>query len=246
MKIQKKIFSEDLKSIIDGCKNFVIQNFNLKPVNNVNLLAEKIIATKDIDGAIVECGVYKGNTLFPVAELCRRLKINKHIYGYDTFAGFPDNKIDYRDHPSMFKTLFQQKKINQEYYNKAASRTNNFNDTAHLQTEYFLDVQEVFNNAKNYPQVKLIIGKFIDTLPNHQESIIILYIDCDLYQGYKDCLNLLYEKIIKNGVIIFDEYYSLKYPGARIAVDEFFIDKKGHFEVYRTEDDFERWCFIKE
>ena len=40
-----------------------------------------------------------------------------------------------------------------------------------------------------------------------------------------DVLNQLFNKVIKGGVIIFDEYYSLKYPGALMAVHDFFIDK---------------------
>ena len=63
--------------------------------------------------------------------------------------------------------------------------------------------------------------------------------------SYKECLNLLYDKVISGGSIIFDEYYSHKYPGARIAIDEFFKGKTGHFEKYITPEGFERWCFVK-
>jgi hypothetical protein len=55
----------------------------------------------------------------------------------------------------------------------------------------------------------------------------------------------LYNKVTIGGSIIFDEYYSHKYPGAKIAVDEFFEDKKGSFEKYTTPEGFERWCFVK-
>ena len=58
-------------------------------------------------------------------------------------------------------------------------------------------------------------------------------------------LNLLYKNVIKGGCVIFDEYYSYKYPGAKIAVDEFFVGKQGYFEKYVTSEGFERWCFIK-
>ena len=56
----------------------------------------------------------------------------------------------------------------------------------------------------------------------------------------------LYKNIVSGGSVIFDEYYSHKYPGARIAVNEFFENKKGYFEKYITPEGFERWCFIKE
>ena len=82
--------------------------------------------------------------------------------------------------------------------------------------------------------------------PLINNKIAILHIDSDLYESYLTCLNNLYENIIDGGIIIFDEYYSHKYPGARVAVNEFFEDKKGYFEKYITQDGFERWCFTKE
>ena len=81
---------------------------------------------------------------------------------------------------------------------------------------------------------------------NFKEKIDILHLDCDLYQSYLDSLNGIYKNINNGGVVIFDEYYSLKYPGARIAVDEFFSNHKSDcFEKYITEDSFERWCVVK-
>ena len=49
-----------------------------------------INATKDIDGCIVECGVGRGFSLvnFSLANSIRN--INKNIYGYDSFEGFPE------------------------------------------------------------------------------------------------------------------------------------------------------------
>ena len=88
-------------------------------------------------------------------------------------------------------------------------------------------------------------GKFKDKLINFNKKINILHIDCDLYDSYLECLNNLYKNLVGGGVVIFDEYYSHKYPGARLAVNEFFLDKKGFFEKYITPDGFERWCFVK-
>ena len=98
----------------------------------------------------------------------------------------------------------------------------------------------------------LIKGKFENVLSSLSKALEIddklniLYIDCDLYESYLECLNNLYDNVVDGGSIIFDEYYSHKYPGARIAVNEFFENKKGYFEKYKTPEGFERWCFVKE
>jgi hypothetical protein len=49
------------------------------------------------------------------------------------------------------------------------------------------------------------------------------------------------------GYLFLDEYYSLKFPGARIAIDEFFSDKKEEVKMYPCKDmEFERWYICKE
>ncbi len=51
------------------------------------------------------------------------------------------------------------------------------------------------------------------------------HIDLDLYQSVSDCLRFVYPRLSSGGVIIFDDYGFASCPGARRAVDEFFIDK---------------------
>jgi hypothetical protein len=63
-----------------------------------------------------------------------------------------------------------------------------------------------------------------------------------------EALNYGWDKLMPGGIIFLDEYYSLKFPGARIAVNEFFADK-GNFELIdvadKKIDDFERWIVRK-
>ena len=70
----------------------------------------------------------------------------------------------------------------------------------------------------------VIPGFFGNTLPKSPVKLIsLLILDCDLYESYRTCLEYLYPKVQEDGWIILDEYFSPKYPGARIAVDEFFL-----------------------
>ena len=67
-------------------------------------------------------------------------------------------------------------------------------------------------------------------------------IDCDLYDGYKIILPYVYKFLSRNGYIFLDEYYSLKFPGAKIATDDFckkfkikpkkHLTRLGEFERY--------------
>ena len=84
---------------------------------------------------------------------------------------------------------------------------------------------------------------------NYQEkigSIFSVLIDCDLYQSHLDVLNFVWPKLNRGGYIYFDEYYSLKFAGARIAIDEFFKNKKEKpKKEINYNSEFERWGITK-
>ena len=62
---------------------------------------------KDIEGDIVECGVYNGNTLSYIGKNCEEINLKRKIWGYDTFDGFV--KDSYSQHDREFKTNKQIK-----------------------------------------------------------------------------------------------------------------------------------------
>ena len=73
------------------------------------------------------------------------------------------------------------------------------------------------------------------------------FLGCDLHDSYTTSLNFLWPQIVKGGVLYADEYYSLKFPGARVAVDNFMEDKNFNKIMYSGDlnDEFERNLFIK-
>ena len=81
--------------------------------------------------------------------------------------------------------------------------------------------------------VALVKGWFSDTLPNYDgANIALLHIDADLYDSYKSVLDNLWAKVAVGGIVVFDEYHSDGWPGARKAVDEFFDTRPGSMELY--------------
>ena len=81
-------------------------------------------------------------------------------------------------------------------------------------------------------QVHLHKGYFEESLPliNKDLKISLLNLDVDLYSSYKTCLEELFDKVIKGGIICFDEYQSDKWIGAKKAIDEFARYK--NIEIY--------------
>mgnify|MGYP003656484719 FL=1 len=248
METRHKEFRQEHLHECDIIKYQAQKQFNLTPVNNIYLILQKLKELNSVEGHYVECGTYKGNTLLPAALYSKHTGFfkDKKIIGIDTFEGFPPSTEHHEyDLPSYFTTLYNNNLISENHYNKAIKRTNNLLDLSHLENEYFLDVEEVFNNSSKFPNVSLLKGSFEEVTPNFNDKIAILHLDGDLYESYLTCLHNLYDNVITGGAVIFDEYYSHKYPGARVAVNEFFANKTGYFEKYLTSEGHERWCFIK-
>ena len=80
----------------------------------------------------------------------------------------------------------------------------------------------------------------------HKDDIFAVLMDCDLYASHMITLDFVWPKLNNGGFIYFDEYYSLKFPGARIATDEFFMDKIEKPKMFnKIKGDFERWGITK-
>ena len=88
-----------------------------------------------------------------------------------------------------------------------------------------------FASNKDY-LIKFIKGNVSQTLDNKSnipDQISLLRIDTDLYNSTKKSLNILYPKVVINGLIIIDDYGHWK--GCREAVDEYLKDKNYHISI---------------
>lgn len=162
--------------------------------------------TKDLKGDVVELGVGSGRSLIYAATWLKNAGSTKHYYGYDTFSGFPSVREE--DKVGLSVDRLQRVKVGvYGIYDRAR--------------------MEKWIRRLGLDNVKLVEGDFTKTLQQVKpERVSFLYIDCDLYDGYKAGLEELYDRMAPGGIILFDEYERIdEWPGARKAVDEFFADK---------------------
>ena len=59
----------------------------------------------------------------------------------------------------------------------------------------------------------------------NSDAIAVAHIDLDLYDAILESCKFIYPRMVKGGVMVFDDYGFPSCPGARIAVDEFFLEK---------------------
>jgi len=240
-------FDSEVLRLTDDVTQQLNSKYGLQCSPNLAPLVFAIYNTSRSKFDIAQCGVYEGATLLGIAETCRFLGLDAHIYGFDSFDGFPKNiDCDY-DKPMYFKTLMSEGKIDKAHYDQAFIRTSAFTNDSHLDKTYFsIDKEKLLQRVATYNNITLIDGDFDRTLSAFRESIDLLHLDCDLYMSYCTSLTNLYPLLSSQGRVVFDEYYSLKYPGAREAVNRFFKERssEGVFLRFRH-GDFERWLLKK-
>jgi len=119
-------------------------------------------------------------------------KRNKAIYLFDTFDGLPKTH-DMNDH----------------YWKK--------DDMSETSLE---EVKQLIN----YPKAEYFKGFFPETTKNirSDQTFSFVHIDVDIYQSMVDGCDYFYNRMVHSGVMLFDYYGDLSFPGARKAVDEFF------------------------
>lgn len=244
--------------------NFEFNLLNIENYNNslkLNELIKFIKKNKNLKGDYFEFGVFQGRTLLSIALLLKKLNIKKKVYGFDSFKGFPDyHKLD---NISNFKKLYRNKKISKKHYqdHKTFLKIKKFSKITQskINASNISTSMDFSKNSYNKLLIKikklrldnviLIKGNFNKTVPkffkNKKTKIFAGNIDCDLYSSYKIVLPVLWNNLINKGMIMLDEYYSLKFPGAKIACDEFFTKEKiKPYKTKKIEGEFERW-FVK-
>ena len=86
--------------------------------------------------------------------------------------------------------------------------------------------------------IVLLKGLFKDTLPTLvDQQYHFVNIDCDLYEPHIECLEYFYPRMVKGGVLFFDDYHSIDFPMASKAIDQFMSDKPEQLLHLRFGDD---------
>ncbi len=167
-------------------------------------------ASKEIEGAFVECGVARGGCSAVMALIARDECKGRETWMFDSFEGLPHQT----DKDGIQKPI--------RHKNREA------NDLA---KGYCLGTQRevaqwIYGTLKLKPiDVTMIKGWFQDTLPNFKKDvgpIAALRLDGDWYESTKCCLENLYGNVVKGGYVIIDDY---QLAGCKLAVDEFLANQ---------------------
>ncbi len=169
---------------------------------------------KTVPGVVVECGVWRGGMISAIAKIMGN---KRKYYLFDSFEGLPPaQKID-----GTSAIKWQRSKNSPLYFNNCKTE------------EKYAREAMVLSNVKNY---KIIKGWFSESLQkiNFDHNIAILRLDADWYKSTMECLAALYDHVVKDGVIIIDDYYI--WDGCSNAVHKFLAMKKDSSRLFQTKD----------
>ncbi len=232
--------NREISKLLDRASNFLLRK--VIPQSRIHALAAHLMMStnaikkvlqfkwaleRDVEGDIVECGVGYGRTLLIIHELVKYLGLKKHIWGFDSFQGFP---------PPTAEDLSLRNPRAGEFSCSLSSVKGYLKNVGLTEKELEEDIT-------------LVPGFFPDSFRAvNVRKISFLNLDVDLYQSYKSCLEEFYEKLSPGGVIIFDEYKNeieaRNFPGASRAIDDFF-DQHGIKNAVVKDCNFWKYYHIK-
>ena len=189
----------------------------------------KYVVENDIPGDFVECGVWRGGSILTMIETLKLINVSdRKIQLFDTFSSddiFATKNAVTEDEP--FQGSLKEIK-----------------ESAGIDFSVDLeDVKRVMRET-NYPPQNVIfnIGRVEDTITNASiDSISLLRLDTDWYDSTKFQLEELYDKVVPNGIVIFDDYGFWK--GHKKAADEFLL--KNNIKPLLMRNDWSCRLFIK-
>jgi hypothetical protein len=209
---QEEQYNAERKKLLESCNAEYIADAPFLFLNRVQTIQtlsriELFKMVMDIPGAIIECGVYRGNALMLYLQLSIALEpyaINRSIYGFDTFDGF-----------DSISTENDPKDIN----------TDMFSDTNFELLKNAIQINDLVRPTPRVPRCELIRGEITKTVPEFSEShpelvTAMLILDVDLYEPTKAALETFLPSMPKGGIVVLDEVCYRNFMGETMALKE--------------------------
>jgi len=179
--------------------DFVKYESGLRTNRGLDDVLSQLNNVRDIEGEIIECGSDRCGTSAIMAQYLNSIGVEKKIYALDVFGdGFIADELEEERNLGL---------------TKATSNTFRYNSFDYVK-----------NKIKTLGLDRFIIpikGPFEETLPYIDSRFCLCLIDCDLRKSMLYCAETTWPRLSKKGVILFDDYCSSEYKGAKMAVETF-------------------------
>lgn len=165
---------------------------------------------REVQGCMVECGVWRGGMSAGMAMLLP----DREYFLFDSFEGLPEAKpID-----GERAIAWQRNSAAPGYY-----------DNCKAEIDFAAKAMALTGTAHH-----IVKGWFNETLPDAsiEKEIAILRLDADWYESTMDCLTHLFPKVAHGGIVIFDDYYT--WDGCSRAVHDYLGKTSSMSRIHKT------------
>lgn len=217
--------TDDERALLDECRPFTM-------VSPERLMATvdavEHVVRRDVPGALVECGVWRGGSILAMIRTLQRLGVtDRDVYLCDTFTGMTaPSAEDTSDFDPPAEATFEQ----------ATASGDRAWSGLFGEGVFGLDQVRGLIGGSGYPaeRVHFVVGDVLETLPAAApESIAVLRLDTDWYDSTRHELECLYPRLGRGGVLIIDDYGH--WQGAKKAFDDYFADRDDRPLLSRTD-----------
>ena len=187
---------------------------NMGP-EDLGALHEIIREVVKVDGDLIECGSSRCGSAAITALWLRDYGANRRIFACDSFRGFD---------PAELRK--EQQLDHLEIEGKAFTSTNK---------SYVLRKLRVLGLDETIVPIE---GYFEDTLTGVPGPFCYALIDCDLEESMEYCARVLLPKLSPGGWMVFHDYESPDFKGAKRAVDRFVKEHLSQIESHEARGNF--------
>jgi len=175
-------------------------------------ITDLLRSTLDVPGDVAEFGMWRGANTMLITKTLAILDFfgPKVVHGFDSFAGL--QAIATEDGPAI--------EMRGQYRGS------------------YDELQSLIDLDGLDGRINIHIGLIEETLPafamQHPETMFsFIYCDTDLYVSTKVILEVLWSRLSRGGLIVFDEWNHSEFPGEGVAVNDFLHNLVDNFELVK-------------
>jgi len=173
------------------------------------------VLRREIPGALVECGVWKGGSVLAMIRALQSKGVDdRDVYLFDTFEGMTrPTERDTSRYGSPALDVWTSSEVDETTPWQGMFGSDVFN----------IDTVRTLILGTGYPESRIhfVKGRVEDTLPDAAPpAIALLRLDTDWYDSTWHELVHLYPRVSDGGILLVDDYGH--WDGCRAAVDQYF------------------------
>jgi predicted O-methyltransferase YrrM len=158
-------------------------------------------------GNVCELGCWKGLSAYQIATYLKEQNADVIFHIFDSFEGLSGIELE-------------------DTYEKERRSEDS------LRTQFACSLEKVQENLREFKFIKYYKGWIPERFHEVEEEIFsFVHVDVDLYQPTLDSFEFFYQRLATGGVMVFDDYGCIQFPGAKKAIDEGLSRFHKHFFV---------------